>query len=242
MYIVSKWRDYYDKIKAFGIDKTVVYKRETLEIPKKRSHHYVSWQERDDFPGICEKHNQKSKYVFHYSVIGFCGSLHPVVQALRYGGLNSATLLNKTNFYSYAELSHFLSERNLKDSGRGYWRQTEIAIGNPDGLKRFFDPNTWSKFSGKFREHNVPVFEYTSMKTDPGFANEGLRLNPNLEHYDFGKVKDAVSAFQSIYMYLSGVLGTPERPMVKISDKDLAKKRGHDGKYSFRTPPKKRKQ
>lgn len=240
MYIVSKWRDYYDKIKAFGIDKTVVYKRETFEIPKKRSHNHVYWHERDDFPSICEKHNQKSKYVFSYSVIGFCGSLHPVVQARRYD-LKTDVLLNKTNFYSYSELSSFLDARNLKDSGRGFWRHTEIRIESSDGLKRFFDSCTWIKFSDKFREHNVPVFEYTSMKTDPGFLNEGLRLNPNLEHYDFGKVKDAVTAFQDIYMFLSGVLGTPERPMVKLSDKDLAKKHGHGDKYSFRTPPKKRK-
>jgi len=241
MYIVSKTRDYYDKIKAFGIDKTVVYKRETIEIPKKRSNSYVPWDSRDDFPGSCDRENQKFKYVFHYSVIGFCGSLHPVVQALKYGGINRATLLNKTNFYSYAELANFLEERNLKSSGRSYYRQSEISIGNPDGLKRFFDINTWSKLSNKFREHNVPVFEYTSMKTEAGYDNEGLRLNPNLEHYDFGKVKDAVSAFQSIYMFLSGVLGTPERPMVKISDKDLAKKRGHGDKYSFRKMPKNKK-
>lgn len=240
MYIVSKHRDYYDKIKAFGIDKTVVYKRETLEIPKKRSHHYVSWSERDNFPSPDEKQNQKSRYVFRYSVIGFCGSLHPVVQAFRHD-LKTDALCNKTNFYSYSELADFLAERNLEDGRRGYYRESDIQIGNPSGLKRFFDINSWTKLTDKFREHNVPVFEYTSMKTESGYDNEGLRLNPNLENYDFGKVKDAVTAFQSIYMYLSGVLGTPEKPMVKISDKDLAKKRGHDGKYSFRTPPKKKK-
>lgn len=241
MYIVSKHRDYYDKIKSFGIDKTVVYKRETFDIPKKRSHHYISYSERDDFPGPDEKQNQKSKYVFRYAVIGFCGSLHPVVQALRYGGTDNGTLLNKTNFYSHSELADFLALRNLKDRGYSYFRDTDIRIDNPSGLKRFFDPNTWTKLAGKFREHNTPTFAYTSMKTERGFMNEGLRLHPNLSDYDFGKVKDAVTAFQSIYMYLSGVLGTPERPMVKISDKDLAKKRGHDGKYSFRTPPKTRK-
>lgn len=240
MYIVSKGRDYYDKIKSFGIDKTVVYKREPFDIPKKRSHHYVAWSERDTFPGPDEKQNQKSKYVFRYSVIGFCGSLHPVVQALRYD-LKTDVLMNKTNFYSYSELTDFLAERNLKEGKWGYYRESDIRIDNPAGLKRFFDTNSWTKLSGKFREHNVPVFEYTSMKTEHGFDNEGLRLNPTLEHYDFGKVKDAVTAFQSIYMYLSGVLGTTEKPMVKLSDKDLAKKRGHDGKYSFRTPPKKKK-
>ena len=64
-----------------------------------------------------------------------------------------------------------------------------------------------------------------------------LILNPELRKYDFVTVKDPPAAFQEIYMYISGVLGVPARSMVEISDREKARKHGHDGKYSFKKPP-----
>ena len=65
----------------------------------------------------------------------------------------------------------------------------------------------------------------------------GLVTNAQLKDFQFAKMKDPFTAFQDIYMYISGVLGVDAKPMVQISDKDLAHKRGHGGKYSFKKPP-----
>jgi hypothetical protein len=59
-------------------------------------------------------------------------------------------------------------------------------------------------------------------------------LNPLLKSIGFQTQKDPFTVFQCIQSYISGVIGIPEKPMVKVSDKDLAAKRGHDGPYSFK--------
>ena len=61
-----------------------------------------------------------------------------------------------------------------------------------------------------------------------------------MKNYRFVQIKDPPTAFQDIFMYIAGVIGITEPVTVKISDKELAKKKGHDGKYSFRKPPGKR--
>ena len=47
------------------------------------------------------------------------------------------------------------------------------------------------------------------------------------------RIKNSYSAFQDIYMYISGVLGNTEKNMVQISDKDMLYKRGFN-KWSFK--------
>jgi hypothetical protein len=93
-----------------------------------------------------------------------------------------------------------------------------------------------------FVEKNTPVFiygDYLDGKYRNGKQKE-LIINPRLKDWGFQSIKDPVTAFQDIFMYISGVLGIPDPAMIKISDKELAKKKGHDGKFSFRKPPGKR--
>ena len=52
---------------------------------------------------------------------------------------------------------------------------------------------------------------------------------------------DTYAAFQEVSMFVGGVLPRSTKPMIEISDEDKAHKKGHGGKYSFRTPPKKKK-
>jgi hypothetical protein len=64
-------------------------------------------------------------------------------------------------------------------------------------------------------------------------SNKNIVYNPRLMDYHFYREVDAVSAFQEISMFISGVLGGQSPKLVQLSDKDLIAKRGFD-KWSFR--------
>ncbi|MBI2433967.1 MAG: hypothetical protein HYV26_13955 [Candidatus Hydrogenedentes bacterium] len=53
-------------------------------------------------------------------------------------------------------------------------------------------------------------------------------------------IKDAVTAFQEIHMYISGVLGVSANPTVTLSDTMIQAKHGFDSEFSFRKPAGKR--
>lgn len=202
MKIISGFRDYYDSIKSFGIDKTVVYNRkEERMLFKAGPEMYASWS----FNNGTFKATR---------IIGFCGKLYPLLQT------------PKSLIYDRKE-----ALKRVKES----WYEKEVNacfsedIKNPALLKIFAEKNT-------------PVFiygDYLDGKYKPGVTKE-LIINPKLKDWGFESTKDPVTAFQEIYMFISGVLGTPVNPMVKLSDKELAKKRGHGDKFSFRKPPGKR--
>lgn len=205
MLIVGGKRDYFDSIKTFGIDKTVIYNRKEERTILKKG------------PGMYSGgffHNDKFSAT---RIIGFCGKLYP--------------LLEKKGLIIYDKKEALKAVRN----SRSLWYDRELTacfseyLNNPELLKIFVEKNT-------------PVFiygNYLDGKYEPGKSKE-LIINPRLKNWGFQSVKDPVSAFQEIYMYISGVLGVPERPTVKISDKEMAKKKGHDGEFSFRKPKGKR--
>ena len=67
MLIISNFYDYYDSIKALGIDKTVVYNRKKEElIYKAGPSMYSSSYHNEPFSGT--------------RIIGFCGKLYPLLQ------------------------------------------------------------------------------------------------------------------------------------------------------------------
>lgn len=202
MLICSRFFDYYDSIKAFGIDKTVVYNRKKEEmIFKAGPHMYSTHYYNEPFKGT--------------RIIGFCGKLYPLLQtknALIYDKKVALEIIGKSGYYR-RDIDACFSE-DLK---------------NPALLKIFVDKHT-------------PVFIYGDCLDGNYKAGNSRQLivNPKLKDWGFQSVKDPVTAFQDIYMYISGVLGIDAPEMVKISDKEMAKKRGHDGKFSFRKPPGKR--
>jgi hypothetical protein len=150
-------------------------------------------------------------------IIGFCGKLYPLLQTEKFIIYDKKEVIKRTRNVRY-----FWHDRELGACFNEY-------LNNPELLKIFVDKKT-------------PVFiygDYLDGEYKVGKAKE-LIINPRLKDWGFQSVKDPVTAFQDIFMYISGVLGTPEKPMVKISDKEMAKKRGHDGKFSFRKPKGKR--
>lgn len=79
-----------------------------------------------------------------------------------------------------------------------------------------------------FVEKHTPVFIYGDCldgEYKTGKSKE-LIINPKLQDWGFQSVKDPVTAFQDIFMYISGVLGVDAPKMIEISDKEKAKKKG----------------
>ena len=73
------------------------------------------------------------------------------------------------------------------------------------------------------------------------FDKEKLLINPCLSEFEFYRVVDSASAFQSIQSFISGVMGIEEKPMIEIKEKDKIVSKGFN-KWSFRNPdPPKRK-
>lgn len=236
MLIVSKFHDFYDSITAYGIDKTVVYQRQEKIVKLKKSH---DWRKRDlqlpydDEYTVVQK-GKRFKIVVSRFVIGFCGKLYPGVRIKVPAGEH------KYSHYHFYELDKAwraakqLGVKEDKSNYRLFWAHYN-NFNNMRDLGTFFNLDSWKELLPFFVSQNVPVFVLRRNEKDR--HGDELACNPRLTDFDFEKVKPPPIAFQEIYMYISGVLGVPARPMVEVSDKTKAAKKGHDGKYSFRKPP-----
>lgn len=223
MLIVSKFHDYYDTALSTGVDKTIVYERKEwrLKIP--------------DF--FRTKDTYTKRFVFSYygkeslnfNIIGFCGKLYPLLtykEDLWCGD-------KITNFYNFHDFENFLIEKKVKISGGENYFVYENVEKRWNKLIEFCNKDH-EKF---FLDNKIVCF----VTDNSDYRNPVLRINCCLKKYDFVKVKDPYTAFQDIMMYISGVLGTPNRPMIEIEDVVRLEAHGFDKKISFRKAPTKRK-
>jgi hypothetical protein len=239
MLIESKFHDYYDSVISYGVDKTVPYNRETVDIEAPRDFHSrigynvsfwpvkepTSEVRRLKFDGV------EGDFSFVFRVVGFCGELFPCV-CLEATHMWKGKAPKPRWFYTLKEYQEFLDRFTFHE--KRFHREDGFDLDHKNRPKNFFNLAHWEPLKKLFPIHRVPAF----MFGPEHFNSRGiLRLNPELKKLQFMKVKAPAEAFQEIYMYISGVLGMNPRPMVEISDKDRAAAKGHDGKYSFRKPP-----
>lgn len=239
MLIVSNFHDFYDTISRLGVDKTCVYKRETVALPGEfdTGERFNRWPHGQEFV------KGKKKYFTDPVVIGFCGKTYPAI-AVSCG--ESLSLIDKKHvFFSSEDLYAFFVKEKIstkKSGGRFSWFGHHLSMLDRASVDNFFEGKIFKPMEKYFAKHHAPAFVYGRFTDAVPHTNgkEKLVLNPCLKDYRFFQVKDPQTAFQDVFMYISGVLGIDTPKMVKISDKELAKKRGHDGEYSFRKPPGKR--
>ena len=219
MLIVSKFHDYYDTAIAYGIDKKTVYNRKTDTFELKRES-FISSRDRDFWSkGVC--------YTPHAYIIGFAGELYPLVTFSTNGG-------DTKYFYRASELFSFLESINY-DLRKSDWRYSPF-IRSIDGINSFFKKENTQDFASFFRKYNAPTFIIEGI----GYWQERVIVNPMLKEYSFQKVKDPFTAFQDIYLYISGVLGNEMEKITEISDKYKIKQHGFF-EYSFKKLPSKKK-
>ena len=225
MLIVGKHHDYYDTAASFGIDKTVVYNRlnKTEKFDYKKVKHYP-------YP------TQISSYRdIKGGLVGFCGNIYPYIEVTDKSINDSITHY----FYDKDKLNQFLGlTSSKKNSWKKGWSWSwyngsgGLTVRTFTDVERYFNPDSWRDYEKFFTERKIPVF---AVKASSGH-NLILEEAPVLKELDFMKVKDAHTAFQDIYMYISGVLGTGLPVTVKTEDKYIQAARGHDGEYSFKNP------
>lgn len=243
MHIVSKFRDYYDTASIYGVDKTCVYLRAEEKIEIKGMSYpqdpYILLKDGKRFPlGNVARYETKrfvgANYEFKKVILGFCGEIYPLIKVVKeYTDHLNGYAKEIFCFYDQPSFMEFLAAEGIQTKGYKYgrWYRHNFDLDSDQGLHNFFDQNRWKKLEGLFAAFHVPCFV---------LREKTLKLNPNLKNLGFIKIKDPQTAFQDVYMYMSGVLGAPLPPKEKMSDKVLAAAKGHDGEYSFKKPPGKR--
>jgi hypothetical protein len=151
--------------------------------------------------------------------------------------------------YGTKAMLEFLKAEKLDQNFANKWRwwsDKRFDIGNPKNIEKFYRPDTWSFLEPMFQKFKCPVFVWgrnnalarCGLDEDRARKSEySLITNPSLIALSFGQISSASMTFQGVYMYISGVLGAPERSTVEVSDEIKAHKAGHGGKYSFKKPP-----
>jgi len=242
MYIISKHKDYYDGVAgSTGIDKTLVYERNQIEIENQKEmpkefHGNFGWSRNydnhflnlgySDTKRDCKKYEKAKLFI-----VGFCGKLY-----LGWRLLYSVEEfdMEKGVMTKVPKVDIIYGYENVKDFVRGgFWRHN---FNDDVEYVLNYDP------INMFREINAPVFVYDNDAViklgDYGRKlNSGIFIvNPILKDYEFYKVVDAFQAFQEISMFLGGVLGRGEKEIVVVADKYKIAQHGFD-KWSFRKEP-----
>ena len=246
MLIVSKFRDYYDKIGAsFGVDKTIVFNRRSYLTEKIKFMTPYGWY------NFRTETKPKENEIFSVGlvVVGFCGKTY-------IGIAHRTTTIIKAEFnetQSHNDKFYWGKENIEKYLKRSLNKDEVNFINDFDESKKHIEifvtlsapifthvypithnPNTNSYFTEFFKS-----IEDTKDERGREITRQALAVNNNLSQLNFQSVVYPVQAFQEIQMFISGVLGVGEKPMIEISNNDKIVSQGFSLKTSFRkdTPP-----
>jgi len=235
MLIISKTKDYYDGVAGTtGIDKTIVYEREVIEIDAKD--HPDIFQRYNLYPNeklspftkltyFNLKKNSENNNIYKQIspfFIGFCGKIYVGWKLFGLSDNEIISIITYDNEYIKTLIEEY-------SWGGGNF---------DDNIKYILSYNSINLF----REFNVPVFVFD---TDYKYVKKGIFsqinwnrhakffINPLLKEFKFYKIFDAFQAFQEIQMFISGVLGNKEKEIIDIDDKYKITQHGFD-KWSFR--------
>lgn len=254
MKIVSKFTDYYDGCRAYGIDPNLVYIRHTEEKTyKERLFSYMKENQKPLYsPGEPEvplelrkagrimfasygsRYSSPSPYIV---LVLFCGKSYFGMVTFKAKDRQYPDVFYRDkvlwNLNDMQEHSDSLKRKNLKS----YHDESTNNI-----VKRF------SPFQGKeisndiLHELKAPVVSIPYKTHRYHGAKSTWEINPCLKDLDFAKAVDPFTAFQELSMYIGGVLGVNKDGADITDDKMLRDKRGFN-KHSFRmdSPGKKRK-
>ena len=251
MYIVSKFKDYYDIGSSLGIDKTNVYKRveETLTLNnvnnKLQNEHpdlnaFGSGYRRIYYSKLNYFKPYTKNYISHTSrlvymnsdrlfkkhIIAVCGKLYSVLE------FSEDLVSDKYHiFYNYDQVKDHLIKNGEPVPEKDSFKGKNFCLFD----RLFFNKEVIESDINIF--YKTPILSYAINNRYDGLA---LTLNPELNKFEFFRVFDSYTMFQEVSMYNSGVLTNTEDNMIQISDEDKKVAKGFDD-YSFKKLPTKRK-
>ncbi len=216
MRIISKFHDYYDIGMAYKQDEEVVWIRKEEEIKTNINRFGIDrhWFLRYELNAKSYRCYVKESY------IALCGKLYSIHIGNVTGG-NGGLGTNHLSAISYEDMKDRFAKLTKSIVVNKYaphygWGKTEVN-----------DRNAWL---------NTPCHELHTKFDCPLLLinEESITKCPNLRNLGFQRVKDPYTTFQEIDMYISGVMGQKQNPMITISDKSKILKHGFDLKLSFR--------
>ena len=232
MLIISKHKDYYDGVVGTtGVDKTIVFERTLKEIEDRKKfpksfQRKSRWNDNNQLIQHFSYNNKSTKYTdASHFIVGFCGKLYLGFK-MYYKNQISPYYTETLVDYTY-DVEEFKTHFNQRWSFADFDEFVEY-VKNYDCVD-------------VHRELNTPIFIFDMNMLMKHGRDEHFIINPILKDYQFYNVFDTFTAFQEIQMYISGVLGVGENPMIEISDKDKITQHGFDYKWSFRKEPKDKK-
>ncbi len=238
MKIHSKFKDYYDTARAYGIDEQCHYVRETQAFT------YLDLTREDrntcaPLGSIMPRgrlNSQINSLLIDTVVMSFC--------AKKYNGVRLYRVEEERplNIYCW----------NIKQLDKAMFRYG--SKNDKYNWRAPSSPSVWSSFT-KQRKIVVNEFKNNGQENDQLIEmhhkigvpvivktaeNGCIVLNPILKDFEFFRVIKSTQAFQELNMFISGVLGGHSPKMVQISDQIRVAKHGFD-KWSFRKMPTKKK-
>jgi hypothetical protein len=240
MIIDSDFLDYYDAVGRTHRNTSIVYLRKQQE--KKLNIDRKSFPFSSPTPSTIIG-NGGSEFLVSsiLRVIGFCGKLYPMATITIRPKNGQKTSVY--NFYCVDEIERVFKSMGLPVSNKqSYYSGDVVGFGKNKALSLGFFKTFFLNIENKlklgndfFHVQKTPVFMIQRVKIEAT-----ITINPKLQDFEFGKVKDSYTAFQDIQSFISGVLGSSTAQPEKISDEVMAASKGHDGKYSFKKPPSKK--
>ena len=234
MFIISKKKDFYDGVAGtVGIDKTIIYNRNVIDVEEKDIPVFFK-KKRFDINGThntiisnlsrnkLKKEFQKKYVDYSHFVVGFCGKLYVGWKLYSEEKLR----LNTNIITEITDDVDFVNSLVESNKWNGNFVENVNKVKQSDAMQLF-------------REFNSPIFLYdsnTSIKKYGTFSiksNAKFFISPILADYEFFKVFNTFQAFQEIQMFLGGVLGSGEKEIAEVADKYKIQQYGFN-KYSFR--------
>ncbi len=238
MRIISKHRDYYDTVQAYGIDTTSTYIRKIKEFDSDSNE--LTLIRKLLFPNETYLHRNVDWYknnetfdVEDFKVIFFCGKIYPFF-------VFKKTVNWKTTYFNCYNFEAV--DSTIRKYGKKHIKNSWINKKNPTGLRfnRYIpkklvkerlavnvDEQVLLDLHHKFE---VPYFMYSDSKNK-------IIFNQNLKEQSFYKIYDTFTAYQEIDMFLSGILGGQSPKIIELDDSMRKAKHGFDD-WSFKKHPK----
>lgn len=252
MHIISKFHDYYDTALGLGVDKTLIYKRvdepgDFIDLPRwhydvKEEKHSVGYNPSDVvtirswvIPLIfCGQLHLRALADVTYRNPKFCpGSFAPTTVTDRFTGPSRKAVLARIR------AEHRLNEKTEEKPRYSRWYNPQEGVSFKEVVStRDWIPTHIREGCPVFLIRNLTHEEQRERKSRWGQTDVTYRIqrNPSLKELGFYQVKQPFEAFQELSMFLGGVMGTGDRPMVQLTDKEVHAKHGFD-KWSFRKLP-----
>jgi hypothetical protein len=206
MRLHTNFRDYYDTAIGYGIDENVHYNRIANKVN-------IQIKSKRDLPTLGE-----------CGLLGFCGQVYPILKMERSeweGAGNQHRIVERYFAFSVEDYVGKYAEWNRSKYFHGFYEGWRLK------LKQYF--TDWScQRDDIFLEFKVPSWIFW-FQEKPFNAI----VNPRLADYGFDRIKDAVTTFQEISMYLSNIL-VEQKDVAAVEDRYRVTQHGFDLKTSFR--------